>query len=146
MSFSNNSLATVRISIVEDAFKDAADVAPEKRDDWADVQNYIQALNYAVTRLETLPLSNRLLREAHATLLQGVRGATKQTGEFRTRQNWIGVSLKGEVSQRTAIWHVPLGFHGLRWSAEQSGVAFAANQGKVLVFTCLFVDDLGVMI
>lgn len=82
---------------VEDAFKDAADVAPEKRDDWAEVQNYIQALNHAVARLETLPLSNRLLREAHATLLQGVRGATKQPGEFRTSQNWIGVSLKNAV-------------------------------------------------
>jgi len=82
---------------VEDAFKDADDVAPEKRDDWAEVQNYIQALNYAVTRLETLPLSNRLLREAHATLLQGVRGATKQPGEFRSSQNWIGVSLKNAV-------------------------------------------------
>lgn len=82
---------------VEDAFKDAADVAPEKRDDWAEVQNYIHALNYAVARLETLPLSNRLLREAHATLLQGVRGATKQPGEFHTSQNWIGVSLKNAV-------------------------------------------------
>lgn len=82
---------------VEDAFKDADDVAPEKRDDWAEVQNYIQALNYAVARLETLPLSNRLLREAHATLLQGVRGATKQPGEFRTSQNWIGISLKNAV-------------------------------------------------
>ena len=82
---------------VEDAFKDAADVAPEKRDDWAEVQNYIHALNYAVARLETLPLSNRLLREAHATLLQGVRGATKQPGEFRTSQNWIGFSLKNAV-------------------------------------------------
>ncbi|WP_228292361.1 Fic family protein [Candidatus Thiothrix anitrata] len=82
---------------VEDAFKDAADVAPEKRDDWAEVQNYIQALNYAVARLETLHLSNRLLREAHATLLQGVRGATKQPGEFRTSQNWIDVSLKNAV-------------------------------------------------
>ena len=82
---------------VEDAFKDADDVAPEKRDDWAEVQNYIQALNYAVARLETLPLSNRLLRETHATLLQGVRGATKQPGEFRTSQNWIGFSLKNAV-------------------------------------------------
>lgn len=79
---------------IEDIFKNAADVAPEKRDDWAEVQNYIQALNYAVARLDTLPLSNRLLREAHAILLQGVRGATKQPGAFRTSQNWIGVSLK----------------------------------------------------
>lgn len=82
---------------VEDIFKNAADVAPEKRDDWTEVQNYIQALNYAVARLDTLPLSNRLLREAHAILLQGVRGATKQPGAFRTSQNWIGVSLKNAV-------------------------------------------------
>ncbi|EIJ34788.1 Fic family protein [Thiothrix nivea] len=82
---------------VEDAFKNADDVAPEKRDDWAEVQNYIQALNHAVARLETLPLSNRLLREAHAILLQGVRGEAKQPGEFRTSQNWIGVSLKNAV-------------------------------------------------
>ena len=54
-------MAIARIFIVEDAFKDVADVAPEKRDDWAEVQNYIQALNYAVTRLETLPLSNQPL-------------------------------------------------------------------------------------
>ncbi|WMP18870.1 Fic family protein [Thiothrix lacustris] len=82
---------------VEDAFKDVADLAPEKRDDWAEVQNYIQALNHAVARLETLPLSNRLLREAHAILLQGVRGETKQPGAFRISQNWIGVSLKNAV-------------------------------------------------
>lgn len=82
---------------VEDAFKNADDVAPEKRDDWAEVQNYIQALNHAVARLETLPLSNRLLKEAHAILLQGVRGETKQPGEFRASQNWIGVSLKNAV-------------------------------------------------
>lgn len=82
---------------VEDAFKKAADVAPEKYDDWAEVQNYIEALNYAVARLDTLPLSNRLLKETHAILLQGVRGETKQPGEFRTSQNWIGVSLKHAV-------------------------------------------------
>lgn len=67
---------------VEDAFKNAEDVSPEKRDDWTEVQNYIQALNYAVERLTSLPLSNRLLREVHAILLQGVRGETKQPGAF----------------------------------------------------------------
>lgn len=82
---------------VEDAFKNAEDVSPEKRDDWTEVQNYIQALNYAVERLTSLPLSNRLLREVHAILLQGVRGETKQPGAFRTSQNWIGVSLKNAV-------------------------------------------------
>lgn len=82
---------------VEDAFKNAEDVAPEKRDDWTEVQNYIQALNHAVTRLDTLPLSNRLLKEAHTLLLQGVRGETKHPGEFRTSQNWIGINLKHAV-------------------------------------------------
>jgi Fic family protein len=67
-------------------------IQPEKRNDWREVQNYIAALNNSITRLETLPLSNRLLKEAHATLMQGVRGEKKQPGEFRTSQNWIGGS------------------------------------------------------
>lgn len=79
---------------VEDAFKDLDDVSPEKRNDWDEVQNYIQAMNHAVERLATLPFSNRLLKEAHAILLQGVRGQAKHPDEFRASQNWIGVSLK----------------------------------------------------
>lgn len=79
---------------IEDAFKEVDDLDPEQRDDWTEVQNYIAAVNHAITRLETLPLSNRLLRETHAILLQGVRGEQKMPGEFRISQNWIGVSLK----------------------------------------------------
>jgi Fic family protein len=79
---------------IEDAFKAADDLAPGARDDWDEVQNYIQAINFAIDRLDRLPLSNRLLRETHALLLKGVRGETKQPGEFRLSQNWIGVSLK----------------------------------------------------
>ncbi len=79
---------------IEDAFKVVDDLAPEARDDWDEVQNYIQAINFAIDSLDRLPLSNRLLRETHALLLQGVRGATKLPGEFRLSQNWIGVSLK----------------------------------------------------
>lgn len=82
---------------IDDAFKDADDIDPEERDDWAEVQNYIQAINYSIERLQTLPLSNRLLRETHAILMQGVRGEHKMPGEFRTSQNWIGVSLKNAV-------------------------------------------------
>jgi len=82
---------------IEDAFKDADDLRPEERDDWAEVQNYIHAINSAISSLKTLPLSSRLLRETHAELMQGVRGEHKQPGEFRVSQNWIGVSLKNAV-------------------------------------------------
>ncbi|NOQ64175.1 MAG: Fic family protein [Methyloprofundus sp.] len=82
---------------MEDAFLKEEDIEPEKRDDWIEVQNYIQAINAAIEQLETLPLSNRLLKNTHRILMQGVRGETKQPGEFRNSQNWIGVSLKNAV-------------------------------------------------
>lgn len=82
---------------IEDAFKDIDDLKPEERDDWAEVQNYIQAINFGITSLERLPLSSRLLRDTHAELMQGVRGENKQPGDFRVSQNWIGVSLKNAV-------------------------------------------------
>lgn len=58
--------------------------------DVADVINYVQATNYALERLKTLPLCCRLLREIHNKLMKGVRGQEKNPGEFRTSQNWIG--------------------------------------------------------
>src|SRR6266536_2328092 len=63
---------------------------PENPQDIEEVINYINALNYGLQRLNTLPLSLRLIREIHSLLLQGVRGANRQPGEFRTSQNWIG--------------------------------------------------------
>ncbi|MCD7847946.1 MAG: Fic family protein [Oscillospiraceae bacterium] len=58
--------------------------------DVKDVVNYINATEFAISRLRELPLCNRLIRETHAVLMSGVRGQEKNPGEFRTSQNWIG--------------------------------------------------------
>ena len=56
----------------------------------SDVVNYIRATEFAIKRLGKLPLCNRLIKETHAALMQGVRGQEKSPGEFRYSQNWIG--------------------------------------------------------
>ena len=92
---------------IEEALVDKRDLDPDKRTDWQEVHNYIQAINVAIKRLSDMPLSNRLLRETHAVLLQGVRGKHKEPGEFRTSQNWIGVSLKHAAFVPPHHQHVP---------------------------------------
>jgi Fic family protein len=57
--------------------------------DIEEVVNYVKAMNYGLARLDSLPLSLRLLREIHALLLADVRGSDKSPGEFRRTQNWI---------------------------------------------------------
>lgn len=56
----------------------------------SDVVNYIKAFEFSLERMKTLPLCNRLLKETHGVLMQGVRGQEKNPGEFRSSQNWIG--------------------------------------------------------
>ena len=66
-------------------------------DDIREVSNYVDAMMYGLERLEDLPLSLRLIREMHARLLQSGRGGTKDPGEFRRSQNWIGGTRPGNA-------------------------------------------------
>lgn len=66
-------------------------------DDIREVSNYVDAMMYGLERLEELPLSLRLIREMHARLLQSGRGGTKDPGEFRRSQNWIGGTRPGNA-------------------------------------------------
>ncbi len=75
---------------MEEALLKEENIDPDKRNDWLEVRNYVEAMNTTLARLDNLPLSNRLLREAHELLMQGVRGEHKTPGKFRTSQNWIG--------------------------------------------------------
>jgi Fic family protein len=72
-------------------------IDPEKRDDWQEVNNYIAAMNHAIAELGHLPITERLIKQVHSTLLQGVRGQHKSPGTYRTSQNWIGPNLKNAI-------------------------------------------------
>ncbi len=67
-------------------------LAPDRPRDVDEVVNYVRAMNYGLQRLAELPVSVRLIREIHARLLKGVRGAHLAPGDLRTSQNWIGPS------------------------------------------------------
>jgi Fic family protein len=67
-------------------------------DDVQEVSNYVSALDHGLKRLrEGFPLSLRLIKEIHAILMSGARGGTKEPGEFRRSQNWIGGSRPGNA-------------------------------------------------
>lgn len=77
---------------IEEDLSAIEDISPEKRDDYREVHNYINALNYGIDRItkDNFPLCSRLIREIHKILLTGARGEYKTPGEFRISQNWIG--------------------------------------------------------
>jgi Fic family protein len=87
---------------IDEAILPEEEINPERRDDWREVKNYIDAMNRSIAELKQLPVSVRLLKETHKTLLSGVRGKHKLPGKIRTSQNWIGGS-----SVRTAHFIPP---------------------------------------
>lgn len=89
---------------MEEALLAEKDISPEQRNDWREVNNYVTAMNNALDNLATLPLSSRLLRQAHADLMQSVRGEHKLPGEFRRSQNWIGGSSLGNAAFIPPVW------------------------------------------
>lgn len=72
------------------AYESAQLALLEPNDDVREVHNYVVALDYGLQRLDTLPVSLRLIRELHAKLMEGVRGGHLAPGQFRRTQNWIG--------------------------------------------------------
>jgi Fic family protein len=85
-------------STLADLLRFETDAAPgQPIDDIREVSNYVAAMMYGLERMRDLPLSLRLLREMHARLLSSGRGATKNPGEFRRSQNWIGGTRPGNA-------------------------------------------------
>jgi Fic family protein len=93
---------------MEEAFMDEGDISPEFRDDWREVQNYIEATHEAMQKLKKLPFSSRLIKHTHKILMSGVRGEHKLPGDFRRSQNWIGgATLNDAVFIPPPHTHVP---------------------------------------
>lgn len=75
---------------LEDVLVDSEYAISDSNNDLEEVSNYVAAMNEGLSRLQTIPISTRLIREMHGVLMRGVRGHTKTPGEFRASQNWIG--------------------------------------------------------
>jgi Fic family protein len=86
-------VASTRIEGTQASLVDVFDAEASEQPLGADVEevvNYVRAMEIGLQRLETLPLSTRLIREMHAVILAGVRGRERQPGELRRTQNWLG--------------------------------------------------------
>jgi Fic family protein len=75
---------------MDEALLEREEVSAERRNDWEEVRNYVMAMDEAISAMESLPISSRLICLAHRVLMKGVRGHHKHPGEFRASQNWIG--------------------------------------------------------
>lgn len=89
---------------MEEALLQENEIDPERRDDWREVNNYIRSMKHSIAELENLPLSSRLLKQAHGILLKDVRGDHKMPGEFRTSQNWIGGASLKDAAFIPPVW------------------------------------------
>ncbi|HEX6421899.1 MAG TPA: Fic family protein [Acidimicrobiales bacterium] len=85
-------LASSRIEGTQASLSDVFDAQARRSPEGPlrEVTNYIDALDHGLARLDTLPVSRRLLCEVHEILLTGVRGQERRPGEVRRSQNWIG--------------------------------------------------------
>jgi Fic family protein len=75
---------------INEALLKEEDIDPKKKEDWKEVQNYIETLNYSLSNLNKIPICARFLKEAHKVLFSGIKAENKFPGEFRKTQNWIG--------------------------------------------------------
>jgi Fic family protein len=89
---------------IQEVLMDEGAVDPERRDDRREVNNYVEAMLTSLKRMPDLPLSSRMLREAHGILLKGVRGEHKMPGEFRRSQNWIGGASLTDAAFIPPVW------------------------------------------
>jgi Fic family protein len=111
MHITKEATVSSKIEGTQTSFQEALvkeqDLDPERRDDWNEVHSYIDAMNQAMEEMKQLPISTRLIRQTHATLLQSVRGKEKLPGEFRSSQNWIGPSLKHAIFVPPSYEEIP---------------------------------------
>ena len=77
---------------INEAVMNKKNIRLEHIDDWLEVQSYTKAMNVSIKSLRKLPLSIRLLKDAHKVLLSNTRGQNKHPGEVRLSQSWIGGS------------------------------------------------------
>ena len=105
------------------------DVKVENVDDVAEVINYVKALNYGIERLDSFPMSTRLIKELHEILMDGVRGTHKTPGEYKKTQNWIGPA-GSTASSTMEVWRYRPGVSNPPKSADTP--AYAAVYYRLL--------------